>query len=174
LPPTNTPRKGARAEPYVNHLVEVARLLADATSGDDPALVAAGLLHDTLEDTCTTFEELEREFGADVAGLVQEVTDNKNLKKEERKRLQIETAGKKSPRARLIKIADKTSNLRSILSSPPTDWSTRRKREYFDWAKGWSTSVATSMRSSRSCSTGPMRRASRCSRPTPPSGLPLR
>jgi guanosine-3',5'-bis(diphosphate) 3'-pyrophosphohydrolase len=131
---TDQKRKGKRAEPYVNHLVEVARLLADATSGEDPALVAAGLLHDTVEDTDTTFAELEREFGAEVAGLVQEVTDDKNLKKEVRKRLQIEMAGKKSPRARLIKIADKTSNLRSILASPPTDWSTQRKREYFDWA----------------------------------------
>jgi GTP diphosphokinase / guanosine-3',5'-bis(diphosphate) 3'-diphosphatase len=110
------------------------RLLADATSGDDPALVAAGLLHDTLEDTCTTFEELEREFGAEIAGLVREVTDNKSLKKEIRKQLQIETAGKKSPRARLIKIADKASNLRSILASPPVDWSTQRKRDYFVWA----------------------------------------
>jgi guanosine-3',5'-bis(diphosphate) 3'-pyrophosphohydrolase len=131
---TDQKRKGARAEPYVNHLVEVARLLADATSGEDPALGAAGLLHDTLEDTYTTFEELEREFGAEIAGLVQEVTDNKKLEKADRKRLQVETAGKKSPRARLIKIADKTSNLRSILASPPTDWSTQRKREYFDWA----------------------------------------
>jgi guanosine-3',5'-bis(diphosphate) 3'-pyrophosphohydrolase len=87
-----------------------------------------------VEDTSATFEELEREFGPEIAELVREVTDDKNLKKEERKRLQIETAGKKSHRARLIKIADKTSNLRSILSSPPTDWSTQRKREYFDWA----------------------------------------
>src|SRR3954463_3112424 len=84
---TDQKRKGARAEPYVNHLVEVARLLADARAGEDPALVAAGLLHDTIEDQGVTFEELEREFGTDVAGLVQEVTDNKKLKKEERKRL---------------------------------------------------------------------------------------
>jgi (p)ppGpp synthase/HD superfamily hydrolase len=131
---TDIRRKGLRSEPYVNHLTEVARLLADATTGEDPALVAAGLLHDTVEDTDTTFEELDREFGAEIAGLVQEVTDNKKLEKEDRKRLQIETASKKSPRARLIKIADKTSNLRSILTSPPTDWSIQRKREYFDWA----------------------------------------
>src|SRR6476661_4663777 len=95
---TDIRRKGARSEPYVNHLAEVARLLADATAGEDPALVAAGLLHDTVEDTKTTFEELEQEFGAEVAGLVREVTDDKNLKKEERKRLQIETAGNKSLR----------------------------------------------------------------------------
>jgi (p)ppGpp synthase/HD superfamily hydrolase len=131
---TDIRRKGARSEPYVNHLAEVARLLADATGGEDPAIVAAGFLHDTVEDTRTTFEELEQHFGTDVAGLVQEVTDNKKLGKAERKRLQIETAGKKSPRARLIKIADKTSNLRSILASPPTDWSAQRKREYFEWA----------------------------------------
>jgi (p)ppGpp synthase/HD superfamily hydrolase len=131
---TDQRRKGLRSEPYVNHLAEVARLLADATAGEDPALAAAGLLHDTLEDTNTTLAELEREFGAEIAGLVQEVTDDKSLKEEMRKRLQVETAGKKSAKARLIKIADKTSNLRSILASPPSDWSAQRKREYFDWA----------------------------------------
>jgi (p)ppGpp synthase/HD superfamily hydrolase len=126
-------RKGERAEPYVNHLVEVGRLLADATAGDDPTLVAAGLLHDTLEDVATTFEELEQEFGAEIARLVEEVTDDKRLPKAERTRLQIETAGGKSPRARLIKIADKTSNLRWMLANPPEDWSTRRKHDYFVW-----------------------------------------
>ena len=131
---TDQKRKGARAEPYVNHVVEVAWLLADATTGQDPALVAAGLLHDTIEDQGVTFEELKQEFGTDVAGLVAEVTDNKSLEKTERKRRQVETAASKSPRARLIEIADKTSNLRSILASPPMDWSTQRKREYFEWA----------------------------------------
>jgi GTP diphosphokinase / guanosine-3',5'-bis(diphosphate) 3'-diphosphatase len=90
-----------------------------------------GLLHDTLEDAATSFEELEREFGADVAGLVDEATDNKGLEKAKRKRLQIEAASSKSPRARLIKIADRTSNLRSMLASPPADWSVQRKHEYF-------------------------------------------
>jgi (p)ppGpp synthase/HD superfamily hydrolase len=127
-------RKGLAAEPYVNHLAEVARLLAESCEGRDPELVAAGLLHDTLEDTRTEAAELERGFGAGVLALVLEVTDDKSLPRQERKRLEVEKAGGKSPRARMIKIADKTSNLRSILASPPVGWSRRRRLEYFRWA----------------------------------------
>src|SRR5215510_13817658 len=96
-------RKGELAEPYVNHLSDVARLLAEATKGEDIALVIAGLLHDTIEDTETTFAELAKEFGTEVAELVSEVTDDKTLPKAERKRLQVETAPKKSARAQMIK-----------------------------------------------------------------------
>ncbi len=127
-------RKGVREEPYINHLAEVAGLLADATDGHDLDLVLAGLLHDTIEDTETTYDELVTEFGAVVADLVAEVTDDKKLKKAERKRRQVETAPNKSDRAKMIKIADKTSNLRSIVASPPKDWSPERKAEYFGWA----------------------------------------
>src|SRR5215510_6373104 len=127
-------RKGELAEPYVNHLSDVARLLAEATKGEDIALVIAGLLHDTIEDTETTFAELVKEFGPEVAQLVSEVTDDKTLPKAERKRLQVETAPHKSPRARMIKLADKTSNLRSMIASPPKDWSLERRREYIDWS----------------------------------------
>ncbi len=97
-------------------------------------LVVAGLLHDTIEDTETTFAELEMEFGREVADLVAEVSDDKTLEKAERKRLQIETTPAKSDRAKMLKMADKTSNLRSIVHSPPMDWSEERKREYFEWA----------------------------------------
>jgi len=127
-------RKGEAAEPYVNHLAEVARLVAEATEGRDTVAVLAALLHDTIEDTGTTREELEREFGPEVAAVVAEVTDDKSLPKPERKRLQVETAPRKSARARLIKIADKTSNLRTIAASPPVGWDLKRQREYFDWA----------------------------------------
>jgi len=127
-------RKGAAAEPYINHLTEVARLVAEATQGRDPIVVLAALLHDTIEDTRTTREELQAEFGPDVAGVVAEVTDDKRLPRPERKRLQIDTAPGKSDRAKLIKIADKTSNLRSISESPPADWDVARKREYVEWA----------------------------------------
>lgn len=127
-------RKGAAAEPYINHLTEVARLVAEATGGKDAPSVIAALLHDTIEDTRTTREELEREFGPEVAALVSEVTDDKNLPRAERKRLQIANAPHKSERAKMIKIADKTSNLRSIVTSPPVDWDSRRQREYFEWA----------------------------------------
>ncbi len=125
-------RKGADAEPYVNHLTEVALQIAQATEGNDPGLVIAALLHDTIEDTGTTREELVREFGEDVASVVVEMTDDKSLPKAQRKQLQIETAARKSSRAKILKIADKISNLRGILESPPKDWHLKRKQEYFE------------------------------------------
>ncbi len=128
-------RKGANEEPYVNHLAEVSELLARHTNGADTDLVVAGLLHDTLEDTKTSYEELVREFGENVADIVRECTDDKSLPKAERKRLQILHAPHKSAQARLVKIADKISNLNSILNSPPKDWDNQRKLEYFEWSK---------------------------------------
>jgi (p)ppGpp synthase/HD superfamily hydrolase len=128
-------RKGMKAEPYINHLTEVALLLAEASNGTDSELVMAGLLHDTIEDTETTREELVQVFGDEVAGLVAEVTDDTNLLRIERKRRQVETAPAKSARARMIKLADKIANLHSIAESPPIGWSARRKREYVAWAR---------------------------------------
>jgi guanosine-3',5'-bis(diphosphate) 3'-pyrophosphohydrolase len=101
----------------------------------DTNLVMAALLHDTVEDVGVTKEELAEVFGSDVANLVLEVTDDKSLPKQERKRLQIVNAPHKSVRAQVIKLADKISNLRAVLASPPTDWSVQRQREYFEWAK---------------------------------------
>lgn len=128
-------RKGLAAEPYINHLAEVALLLAEATGGKDTELVIAGLLHDCIEDQGVTFGELTELFGADVAGLVVEVTDDKTLEKAERKRLQVAHAPHQSQRAKLLKIADKTSNLRSMKTSPPKHWDEQRRRDYFEWAK---------------------------------------
>jgi (p)ppGpp synthase/HD superfamily hydrolase len=128
-------RKGETAEPYINHLAEVARLLAAATQGGDSAVIVAGLLHDTLEDTSTSHDELAAEFGEEIAALVREVTDDKTLHKTERKSRQVEHARHASDGAKMIKIADKTSNLHSIINSPPRGWDLARKREYFDWAK---------------------------------------
>jgi (p)ppGpp synthase/HD superfamily hydrolase len=131
---TDQRRKGVRAEPYLNHLLEVGLLLADATGGSDPELVMAGLLHDTLEDTVTSREEIATMFGLDVAGLVAEVTDDRSLPSAERKRLQVLHAPMRSTRARMIKIADKISNLRGLIESPPANWSAERQRDYFEWA----------------------------------------
>ncbi|TSA40731.1 MAG: bifunctional (p)ppGpp synthetase/guanosine-3',5'-bis(diphosphate) 3'-pyrophosphohydrolase [Betaproteobacteria bacterium] len=127
-------RKGLAAEPYINHLAEVALLLAEATGGKDTELVMAGLLHDCIEDQGVRFEDLAERFGADVAGLVAEVTDDKLLEKAERKRLQVAHAPHKSDRARMLKIADKISNLHSMKSSPPKHWDEQRRGEYFEWA----------------------------------------
>lgn len=128
-------RKGAAAEPYINHLLEVAELAAAASAEADPELVMAALLHDAIEDADVTREELAARFGGEVADLVAEVTDDQRLPKAESKRLQIVHAPKVSARARVIKIADKISNLRAIRNSPPVDWTERRKAEYFEWAR---------------------------------------
>jgi (p)ppGpp synthase/HD superfamily hydrolase len=131
---TSQKRKGKAQEPYVNHLAEVAELVATATGGLDANLVVAAVLHDTVEDTATLPAELASVFNSDIASLVMEVTDDKSLDKAVRKKLQVEHAATKSKRAKFIKLADKTSNLRSLVKSPPDDWSIQRRREYLDWA----------------------------------------
>lgn len=118
--------------PYINHPIEVARLLAD--HGVDVPTVVAGLLHDTIEDTAATYEDLQREFGDVVACLVLEVTDDKNLPKQVRKQLQVDRASQKSRRAKQIKLADKCANLRSLAQRPPLNWDQARIQAYFDWA----------------------------------------
>jgi (p)ppGpp synthase/HD superfamily hydrolase len=128
-------RKGTAREPYLNHLAEVAALLAENAEAPDVTLVAAGWLHDTIEDTATEREELAEIFGGEIASLVAEVTDDKSLPKQERKRLQIETAPHKSPRAKALKIADKISNVRSLMVSPPDNWERARLIDYVDWAE---------------------------------------
>ncbi|MEZ5841053.1 MAG: HD domain-containing protein [Hyphomicrobiales bacterium] len=131
---TDHRRKGERAEPYVNHLVEVAGLVAEATDGKDPNLIAAALLHDVIEDTDHVEADIEAAFGADITALVVAVTDDVSLPKSERKELQIARAPHLSPRAKMLKIADKTSNLRAILASPPAGWDFYRRQAYYNWA----------------------------------------
>jgi GTP diphosphokinase / guanosine-3',5'-bis(diphosphate) 3'-diphosphatase len=128
-------RKDAEASPYINHPIALANLLLNEAGVEDQRVLVAAVLHDTIEDTDTTAQELIRHFGKDIADIVLEVTDDKTLLKAERKRLQIEHAAHISRRAKLVKLADKICNLRDIAASPPADWSVERKREYFDWAK---------------------------------------
>jgi guanosine-3',5'-bis(diphosphate) 3'-pyrophosphohydrolase len=128
-------RKGRGNEPYINHLAEVANLLAAATDGADAELVAAGWLHDTIEDTQTTAEELAQKFSERVAALVVEVTDDMTLPGSERRRLQVLDAPKKSPAAKLIKIADKTSNIRARILPEPTPEERDDLADYAAWAE---------------------------------------
>src|SRR5258708_9442615 len=116
---TGQQRKGRGNEPYVNHLAEVANLLSIATDGADAELVAAGWLHDTIEDTATTREELAQKFGERVAAMVFEVTDDMTLPQAQRRQKQIVEAPRKSPGAKLIKIADKISNIRARMVPHP-------------------------------------------------------
>jgi guanosine-3',5'-bis(diphosphate) 3'-pyrophosphohydrolase len=128
-------RKDAEASPYINHPIALANVLVDEGGVEDIEVLCAALLHDTIEDTDTTHEELVNAFGSRIAHIVAEVTDDKNLKSVERKRLQIEHAPKLSVEAKLVKLADKTCNLRDIVVRPPAKWDLTRRREYFDWAK---------------------------------------
>jgi guanosine-3',5'-bis(diphosphate) 3'-pyrophosphohydrolase len=132
---TGTARKARPDEPYVNHLAEVANLLAFATDGADAELVAAGWLHDTVEDTETTREELAQKFGERVASLVVEVTDDMNLSQTERRQRQIEDAPHKSPGAKLIKIADKISNIRARIVPNPALAQRSDLAAYAIWAE---------------------------------------
>jgi (p)ppGpp synthase/HD superfamily hydrolase len=128
-------RKGDAQEPYINHLLEVAQLVGEATGGRDPDLVVAALLHDAIEDCEIQPATIEAEFGADVRVLVQSVTDDKTLPKATRKQLQVERAPGKPRRAKLLKLADKTSNLRAMAASPPANWPVARRLDYVAWAR---------------------------------------
>jgi GTP diphosphokinase / guanosine-3',5'-bis(diphosphate) 3'-diphosphatase len=128
-------RKDAEASPDINHPIALADVLVNEGGVSDVEVICAALLHDTVEDTDTTPEELHREFGARIAHIVAEVTDDTALPKAERKRLQIEHAPGLSPEAKLVKLADKICNLRDVLHRPPAQWGAERRREYFDWAK---------------------------------------
>lgn len=131
----NQRRKDAEASPYINHPIALAHLLATVGAVDDLDVLRAAILHDTVEDTETSEAELRERFGDGVAGIMMEVTDDKALPKHRRKELQVEHAPHKSPGAALVKLADKTCNLRDIAAAPPADWPLARRQEYFDWAK---------------------------------------
>lgn len=131
----NQRRKDADASPYINHPIALANVLANEAGVKDVAVLCAAVLHDTIEDTQTTAVELEEAFGAHITSIVLEVTDDKSLEKHVRKQHQIDHAPHSSPKAKLVKLADKICNLRDILASPPSDWSTERKVAYFDWAE---------------------------------------
>lgn len=128
-------RKDADNTPYINHPVALANLLTDFAGITDSNVIAAALLHDTIEDTTATVEDIEEEFGEKIRDIVMEVTDDKSLPSLVRKRLQVEHASQISREAKLVKLADKICNLQDILVRPPAKWSLQRKQEYFDWAK---------------------------------------
>jgi guanosine-3',5'-bis(diphosphate) 3'-pyrophosphohydrolase len=128
-------RKDPEASPYINHPIALASILWNEAGVEDPLVICAALLHDTVEDTETTEAELIERFGAKVGAIVMEVTDDKDLEKAERKRLQVEHAPGLSREAKLVKLADKISNVRDVASAPPAGWPLERQREYFDWAR---------------------------------------
>ncbi len=128
-------RKDPEETPYINHPIEVAEVLVRVGGVEDFELLQAAILHDTIEDTDTTAEELEQAFGASVRRIVEEVSDDKSLPKAERKRLQIEHSVDLSDCAKQLKIADKICNVRDVTASPPSGWRNARQVEYLDWSQ---------------------------------------
>ncbi len=128
-------RKGAEKTPYINHPIAVAAVLAVEAGVSEERLLLAAILHDTVEDTPTTIEELGSLFGAEVASLVGELTDDKSLPKQVRKDLQVTHARTASPGAKQVKLADKICNLRDLTVHPPADWELDRRNEYVRWAE---------------------------------------
>ncbi len=131
----NQRRKDADASPYINHPIAVAEMLWKIGTVRDMVTIISGILHDTIEDTDTTQEELRKEFNSEISLVVEEVTDDKSLSKGDRKHLQVKNAHHKSLQAKHIKLADKICNIQDIATSPPSGWSTDRKLEYIKWSK---------------------------------------
>jgi GTP diphosphokinase / guanosine-3',5'-bis(diphosphate) 3'-diphosphatase len=134
-------RKGVGNVPYINHPVAVLKLLSKFGEKDTDLLISA-LLHDVVEDTTKNEQEIKdlsniilKNFGETVLLTVLEVSDNKSLPVEERKRLQIIHSPKLSDRAKKLKIADKICNILDIKNNPPINWPLERKLRYLDWAK---------------------------------------
>ena len=128
-------RKGSRNTPYINHPLEVAERLNRVGGIEDATILAAAILHDTIEDTETTPEELSASFSPAIAAIVEDLTDDKDLHWTDRKRREIEHAARVSPAAKLIKLSDKTSNVADTVSNPPGDWTLQRRRDYLLFAE---------------------------------------
>ena len=127
-------RKNSKKEDYIVHPIEVMHLLKDYGVSDEVTLVAA-VLHDTIEDTSATYEEIMEFFGKEVADVVLEVSDDKSLLKLTRKKFQLSEISKKSFAARMIKIGDKLSNSVELLIDPPVGWSSIEINGYILWSE---------------------------------------
>ncbi|XP_014228171.1 guanosine-3',5'-bis(diphosphate) 3'-pyrophosphohydrolase MESH1 [Trichogramma pretiosum] len=132
---TSQRRCNAAKTPYINHPIGVANILVEEGGIYSLPVIMAALLHDTVEDTDTTFDEIKEHFGEKVCSIVKEVTDDKSLPKQERKRLQILHAPSSSYEAKLVKLADKLYNLRDLEKETPVEWTEERVDEYFKWAE---------------------------------------
>ncbi len=128
-------RKDPEASPYINHPIALANVLCNEGHVSDTATLCAAILHDTIEDTQTTPEELLQHFGEEICQIVLDVTDDKSLPSAEQKRLQVVNTGALSDKAKLVKLADKICNLRDIATSAPVGWTLKRRQDYFDWAR---------------------------------------
>jgi guanosine-3',5'-bis(diphosphate) 3'-pyrophosphohydrolase len=124
-------RKGPDAAPYVNHLIEVAMLVACVGQVDDVEVLIAAVLHDVLEDTPTTSAEVDQRFGSRVRGLVDALSEDKSLPRRQRRELMLAQLPSTDACVRIIKLADLSSNIKLL----PETWSDERKLEYLEWSE---------------------------------------
>lgn len=127
-------RKDVCASPYINHPIQLVDVLCNEAGVEDINVLRGAILHDTVEDTETTADELTQHFGQQICKIVLEVSDDANLCKADRKQEQINHAATLSDEAKLVKLADKICNLRDVADNPPAGWGIERRQEYFDWA----------------------------------------
>ncbi|XP_075912721.1 guanosine-3',5'-bis(diphosphate) 3'-pyrophosphohydrolase MESH1 isoform X1 [Petromyzon marinus] len=127
-------RKDPQGTPYINHPLGVAHILSGEGGVDDVAVLQAGLLHDTLEDTETSVAELVDAFGPQVATFVSEVSDDRSLTQAERKSQAVLRAPRLSPGAKAVALADKIYNLRDLNRCTPQGWTEERVHQYFEWS----------------------------------------
>jgi GTP diphosphokinase / guanosine-3',5'-bis(diphosphate) 3'-diphosphatase len=123
-------RRDGAATPYVNHVIAVADALANEGGIRDAAVICAALLHDVLEKTDASSQELRQLFGMKIADTVAELTDDYSLPKTERKQRQIDAMPGLSREAQQVRLADKLCNLRDVLAGSPVEWSNARKSRY--------------------------------------------
>lgn len=128
-------RKDVCASPYINHPIQLVHVLCNEAGVTDIRVLMAAVLHDTIEDTETTEEDLKKTFGEEIANIVLEVSDDTSLCRADRKHAQVMNASQLSDAAKQVKLADKICNLRDVADNPPAGWSLERRQEYFDWAK---------------------------------------
>lgn len=128
-------RKGEEQTPFINHPIKVANLLSEVGKIDDPATICGAILHDTIEDTVTSCDELEVLFGKEICGLVSEVSDDRYMKPSESKIHQVDYAALLSEKAKLIRLADKIANVYDIAHFPPAHWTKERRKQYLNWSK---------------------------------------
>lgn len=124
-------RKGPDAAPYVNHLIEVAMLVSSVAGVEDVDVLIAAVLHDVLEDTPTSADEVEERFGSRVCRMVEALSDDKSLPRPRRRAITLEELPEMDAQVKVIKLADLSSNIKLL----PPNWSDERKLEYLEWSE---------------------------------------
>jgi len=128
-------RSNEKKTPYIIHPIEVADLVMKIGHVYDKDVLITALLHDVMDDTQTTYEQITSLYGTKVSSYLEEMTSKQGLSLKEQKKQQIMQAFRQNPSVAIIKLSDKLSNLKTLATSPPPSWSRDRIDQYFQWAQ---------------------------------------